>query len=105
MSHFIRCQKDVCWKCGHTYQPNITAHHIVPRRAGGKTEPKNLAPLCDKCHVSYHLYEEMIVGRVYRYRAVFYKWLLKGVDEDRVECERVKRVMLRNKRIKEKKAS
>lgn len=103
MAILSRFQKDICWKCGNVKQGELTAHHIIPRRAGGATEPRNLAPLCTRCHIAYHLFEEMLVGRVYRYRAVFFKWLMKGVDEDKVEEERVKRIMIRNKRIKEKK--
>jgi|SRR5215472_2117420 len=29
-------------------------HHILPQAAGGKTEPDNLAALCDTCHYAVH---------------------------------------------------
>jgi hypothetical protein len=29
-------------------------HHILPQGAGGKTEPDNLASLCDTCHYAVH---------------------------------------------------
>lgn len=30
-------------------------HHILPQACGGKTEPANLASLCDSCHYSVHI--------------------------------------------------
>jgi hypothetical protein len=30
-------------------------HHILPQACGGKTEPANLASLCDNCHYSVHI--------------------------------------------------
>ena len=30
-------------------------HHVLPEACGGKTEPDNLASLCDSCHYSVHI--------------------------------------------------
>ena len=30
-------------------------HHICPQACGGKTEPDNLASLCDNCHYAVHV--------------------------------------------------
>ena len=37
-----------CFICKTTYR--LTAHHIKPRRHGGRTNIKNLIALCHKCH-------------------------------------------------------
>lgn len=29
-------------------------HHILPQACGGKTEPGNLAQVCDSCHYAVH---------------------------------------------------
>jgi HNH endonuclease len=30
-------------------------HHILPEACGGRTEPGNLAQVCDSCHYSVHM--------------------------------------------------
>jgi len=41
-------------------------HHILPRACGGKTEPSNLASLCDTCHYAVHalLHQLKVNGKV-----------------------------------------
>lgn len=38
-----------CACCG-TRKSRLEAHHIIPRRRGGKDEAQNLIPLCPTCH-------------------------------------------------------
>ena len=38
----------VCRICGS--QGSITAHHLVPVKAGRQDVPQNLIPLCQTCH-------------------------------------------------------
>ena len=37
-----------CFVCGS--KKNLERHHINPRSNGGKATPKNIIPLCAKCH-------------------------------------------------------
>ena len=39
-----------CAFCGHRDGLNLTAHHIVPEKEGGKTNFYNLIALCYNCH-------------------------------------------------------
>ena len=41
-----------CLFCGT--KDNLTLHHIIPRRIGGKDDTENLVLLCEKCHQSLH---------------------------------------------------
>jgi len=38
----------------HPRPLRYVAHHILPQVCGGKTEPGNIASLCDSCHYSVH---------------------------------------------------
>ncbi len=39
-----------CSYCGQRDGMNLTLHHIVPEREGGKSIPNNLIALCFNCH-------------------------------------------------------
>ncbi|MFH2048724.1 MAG: HNH endonuclease [bacterium] len=39
-----------CAYCGQHDGMNLTLHHIIPERDGGKTAPNNLIALCYNCH-------------------------------------------------------
>ena len=43
-------------------------HHVLPQVCGGKTEPANLAGLCDSCHYTVHalLYQLKLNGSTYK---------------------------------------
>ncbi len=42
-----------CQICGSTAKDGVKLHvdHIIPVSKGGKTEPKNLRTLCDRCNL------------------------------------------------------
>jgi hypothetical protein len=44
-----------CFIC-HTKE-HLTAHHIKPRRIGGKTNDRNLITLCEVCHNKVEYYD------------------------------------------------
>lgn len=44
-----------CFVC--TTKQNLTAHHIKPRRLGGKTVERNLITLCSPCHDFVELHD------------------------------------------------
>jgi 5-methylcytosine-specific restriction endonuclease McrA len=42
-----------CKDCGIEYE-EMHVHHLIPRKQGGKDEPKNLVTLCSSCHAKRH---------------------------------------------------
>ena len=42
------CANGVCHRCGS--KENLQVHHIIPVKAGGTRELKNLVVLCSSCH-------------------------------------------------------
>ena len=78
----VRYQK-ICQRCGKRRE--LTVHHIVPRRRGGKHSFKNLAVLCRTCHLELELmigmFEEAKGGLMKDtdYLAVFEMFLEEGL--------------------------
>lgn len=42
------CEKGICHRCGS--RENLHVHHIIPTKAGGIRERRNLVVLCSSCH-------------------------------------------------------
>ncbi|MGO9972876.1 MAG: HNH endonuclease [Solirubrobacteraceae bacterium] len=40
-----------CARCGATLEPGWHADHVMPARAGGRTEPANGQALCPRCNL------------------------------------------------------
>lgn len=51
-SELINMHGDTCCNCGST--ESIEWHHVVPRALGGTNNPRNIIPLCWKCHKTIH---------------------------------------------------
>jgi len=47
LSHEM-CENGICHRCGS--REKLHVHHIIPTRAGGTREPRNLVVLCSSCH-------------------------------------------------------
>jgi len=85
-----------CRRCGS--REHLTIHHIVPRKRGGKTEPRNLITLCKKCHDYVELRElqnwEAITTLKYEQEEPSPRLLLEVPKETRL-MEEIERKMRR----------
>lgn len=43
-----RCKK--CWRTD-----SLHFHHVIPFSEGGSSEPENIDPLCEACHLEWHV--------------------------------------------------